>query len=58
MHPSTDSEKNEPRPIAAPTVDAIGQLANQLLIMKRHHQGAEKAIDKALDILQEMSRKT
>ena len=54
MHTSTDIKENEPRAIAAPAVDDLAQLANQLLIMKRHQQGAEKAIDKALEILQKL----
>ena len=54
MHTSTDIKENEPRATAAPTVSELSQLANQLLIMKRHHQGAEKAIDKALEILQKL----
>ena len=54
MYTPTNSQENEPRSTPSPTVDDLAQLANQLLIMKRHQQGAEKAIDKALEILQKL----
>jgi len=54
MYTPTNSQENEPRATPSPTVDDLAQLANQLLIMKRHQQGAEKAIDKTLEILQKL----